>query len=40
MVGVRSTQHGLFEADHVYLDFVGRDSFYGFLAAMRGGLQD
>lgn len=38
MLGVRSTQYGLFEADHLYLDFVGRDSFYGFLAAMRGRL--
>ena len=38
MLGVHATQYGLFEADHLYLDFVGRDSFYGFLAAMRGRL--
>lgn len=38
MLGVRSNQYGLFEADHLYLDFVGRDSFYGFLASMRGRL--
>jgi transposase len=36
MLGKRSSQRGLFEADHLYLDFVGRDSFYGFLAAQRG----
>jgi len=28
----------MFEADHLYLDFVGRDSFYGFLATERGNL--
>ncbi len=38
MLGKRSDQHGLFEADHLYLDFVGRDSFYGFLASQRGKL--
>lgn len=38
MLGKRSRQHGLFEADHLYLDFVGRDSFYGFLASQRGKL--
>lgn len=38
MLGTRTAQYGLFEADHLYLDFVGRDSFYGFLAAMRGRL--
>ena len=36
MLGKRSDQRGLFEADHVYLDFVGRDTFYGFLASQRG----
>ena|GEM_PF-3617695 len=36
MLGKRSDQCGLFEADYLYLDFVGRDSFYGFLAAQRG----
>jgi hypothetical protein len=38
MLGQRSNQRGLFEADHLYLDFVGRDSFYGFLASQRGKL--
>lgn len=38
MLGKRSDQRGLFEADHLYLDFVGRDSFYGFLASQRGQL--
>jgi hypothetical protein len=46
MLGKRSPQRGMFavsastigEADHVYLDFVGRDSFYGFLATERGNL--
>ncbi|MCK5713710.1 MAG: transposase, partial [Hyphomicrobiaceae bacterium] len=31
-------QRGLFEADNQYLDFVGRESFYGFLASQRGQL--
>lgn len=35
MLGKRSTQRGLFEADHLYLDFVGEDTFYGFLACHR-----
>jgi len=30
MLGKRSAQRGLFEADHLYLDYVGRDTFYGF----------
>ena len=38
MLGVRSAQFGLLEADYLYLDHVGRDSFYGFLASMRGQL--
>src|SRR3990170_6028034 len=38
MLGKRSDQRGLFEADHLYLDFVGRNSFYGFLASQRGKL--
>lgn len=37
MLGKRSRQRGLFEADNQYLDYVGRDSFYGFLARQRGG---
>ena len=35
MLGVRSLQRGLLEADHLYLEHVGRQSFYGFLASMR-----
>src|SRR5450631_136579 len=38
MLGKRSLQRGLFDADHVFLDFVGPDSFYGFLASQRGQL--
>ncbi len=38
MLGKRSNQLGMFEADQLYLDFVGRDSFYGFLAGQRGQL--
>jgi transposase len=38
MLGKRSHQRGLFEADSQYLDFVGRESFYGFLAKQRGQL--
>ena len=34
----RSPQRGLFEADQLYLDFVGEDTFYGFLARHRGEL--
>ena len=38
MLGKRSGQRGFLEADHLYLDHVGRESFYGFLASMRGQL--
>lgn len=38
MLGKRSDQRGLFEGDQLYLDLVGRDSFYGFLASQRGQL--
>src|SRR3990170_4263428 len=38
MLGRRSNQIGLFEADQMYLDYVGRSSFYGFLAGQRGQL--
>jgi len=38
MLGERSPQRGLFEADHLYLDFVGRNTFYGCLARHRGEL--
>jgi transposase len=35
MLGKRSAQRGLFESDHLYLDLIGRDTFYGFLALHR-----
>ena len=38
MLGKRGPQRGLFEADTLYGDFVGRDTFYGFLAGQRGEL--
>ena len=38
MLGKRSRLLGLFEADNQYLDYVGQDSFYGFLARQRGKL--
>jgi DDE family transposase/transposase-like protein DUF772 len=38
MLGKRSPQRGLFEADALYADFVGRRTFYGWLAAQRGEL--
>jgi len=38
MLGTRSAQRGLFEADHLYLKFAGEDSFYGFLDRLRGKL--
>jgi len=38
MLGLRLDQRGLFEADHLYLDYVGKESFYGFLASQRGQL--
>src|SRR5947208_3126123 len=38
MLGRRGPQRGLFEADTLYADFVGRDTFYGWLAAQRGEL--
>ena len=36
MIGKRSAQLGLFQADQLYLDYVGRDTFYGFMAIHRG----
>ncbi len=36
MLGRRSAQRGLFEADNLYLGFVGEGTFYGFLACHRG----
>ena len=38
MLGERSDQKGLWEADNLYLDLVGRDTFYGLLASLRGRL--
>jgi hypothetical protein len=38
MLGTRGAQRGLFEADTLYADFVGRNTFYGWLAAQRGAL--
>lgn len=38
MLGRQSAQRGLFDADTMYLGFVGRDSFYGFLASCRARL--
>ena len=38
MLGQRSPQKSLFEADTQFLDFVGRNSFYAFLASQRGQL--
>ena len=37
-VGKRSDQKGLWEADRLYLDYVGQDTFYGLLASLRGQL--
>ena len=38
MLGERSNQRGLWETDHLYLDLVGRDTYYGLLASLRGQL--
>ncbi len=38
MLGERPAQRGLFEADNLYLDFVGEETLYGFLARHRGEL--
>ena len=38
MLSKRSPQRGMFEADNLYIDYVGRDTFYGFLASQRGKL--
>ena len=38
MLQERSPQLGLFDADVLYLGFVGEDTFYGFLARHRGEL--
>lgn len=38
MLSLRTEQRGIFEADHLWLDHVGRNTFYGFLASQRGEL--
>jgi len=38
MLGTRSPQRGLFEADHLFLEWVGRKTLYGWLAEQRGRL--
>ena len=38
MLGERSDQRGLWEADRLYLDHVGRDTFYGLMTSLRGRL--
>ena len=38
MLTTRSDQRGLWEADRLYIDHVGADSFYGLLASLRGQL--
>ena len=38
MLGKRSDQKGLWEADRLYLDYVGKDTFYDLLASLRGQL--
>ena len=38
MLRQRSAQWGMFEADALYGDFVGRKNFYGFLASQRNEL--
>jgi hypothetical protein len=38
MLGQRSAQWGMFEADTMFADFVGRQKFYGFFASQRGEL--
>lgn len=38
MLGKRTKQQGIFESDHLYLKYVGEDSFYGFLANQRDKL--
>ena len=38
MLGERTEQKGLWEADRLYLDYVGKDTFYGLLASLRGQL--
>ena len=35
MLGKRSAQQGMFEADTLYGEFVGQRTFYGYLASQR-----
>ena len=37
-LGERSNQRGLWEADQLYLELVGRETFYGVLALLKGQL--
>ena len=36
MLGKLKVQRGLFESDYLYLEFIGADCFYGYLASQRG----
>ncbi len=38
MLGKGSDQRGLWEADRLYLDYVGKDTCYGLLSSLRGQL--
>ncbi|MFC2060526.1 hypothetical protein ACFLTZ_05510 [Chloroflexota bacterium] len=38
MLGKRPEQRSFLEADHLYLNHVGRQSFHVFLTSMRGQL--
>jgi Transposase domain (DUF772) len=38
MMGERSAQDKLFAADHIYLEYVGRETLYGYLSQQRGQL--
>jgi hypothetical protein len=38
MLGKRSAQRGLFEADSMFAEFVGQRSFYGYLSSQRDEL--
>ena len=38
MLGTRDDQRGFWEADRLYIDHVGRESFYGLLASLHGQL--
>ena len=38
MLGERSDQRDLWEAEQLYLDHVGKDTYFGLLALLRGPL--